>query len=94
MKKKYGILEYQAPDWSAHKYYYKSINLDGVGRDWFDCLNDDQQTYVQQMSKYSHLDYDEVIKQYDEDILPNHIKHQNKLGWQCDNEGNIIGFIE
>ena len=46
------------------------------------------------MSKYSHLDYDEVIKQYDEDILPNHIKHQNKLGWQCDNEGNIIGFIK
>ena len=94
MNKKYGILEYQAPDWSAHKHYYKSIDLDDVGHDWFDCLNDDQQAYVQQMSKYSHLDYDEVIKQYDQDILPEYIEHQKKLGWKCDSEGNIIGFIK
>jgi len=91
---KYGILEYSAPDWSAHKYYYKSVDLDGVGYDWFDCLNDDQQAYVQQMPKYSHLNYDEVIKQYDQDILPEYIKHQKKLGWKCDNQGNIIGFIK
>lgn len=72
----------------------KTININEVGHDWFDCLNDDQQAYVQQMPKYSHLDYDEVIKQYDQDILPEYIKHQKKLGWKCDNQGNIIGFIK
>ena len=94
MNKKYGILEYQAPDWSAHKHYYKSIDLDDVGHDWFDCLNDDQQAYVQQMPKYSHLSYDEVIKAYDNEVIPNVIKKQKFLGWACDSQGNIIGFIK
>ena len=94
MNKKYGILEYQAPSWSAHKHYYKSIDLEDVGRDWFDCLNDDQQAYVQQMPKYSHLSYDEVIKAYDNEVIPNVIKKQKSLGWACDSQGNIIGFIK
>ena len=72
----------------------KSINIDEVGHVWFDCLNDDQQAYVQQMPKYSHLDYDEVIKQYDKDILPKYIKYQKSLGWACDSQGNIIGIIK
>ena len=94
MNKKYGILEYQAPDWSAPKHYYKSIDLEDVGHDWFDCLNDDQQAYVQQMPKYSHLSYDEVIKAYDNEVIPNVIKRQKSLGWACDSQGNIIGFIK
>ena len=94
MNKKYGILEYQAPDWSAHNHYYKSIDLDDVGHEWFDCLNDDQQAYVQQMQKYSHLSYDEVIKAYDNEVIPNVIKKQKSLGWACDSQGNIIGFIK
>tara|TARA_R100001443_G_scaffold109146_2_gene120266 strand:+ start:427 stop:729 length:303 start_codon:yes stop_codon:yes gene_type:complete len=68
----------------------KTININDVGQDWFDCLNDDQQTYVQQMPKYSHLNYDEVIKQYDQDSLPNIIKRQESMGWKCDKNGNII----
>ena len=94
MNKKYGILEYQAQDWSAHKHYYKSIDLEDVGHDWFDCLNDDQQAYVQQMPKYSHLSYDEVIKAYDNEVIPNVIKKQKSLGWACYSQGNIIGFIK
>ena len=47
-----------------------------------------------QMSKYSHLNYDDVIKQYDIDTLPNYIKKQKRLGWQCDSDGNIIGIIK
>ena len=91
--KKFGILEYLAPDWSAHKNYYRSIDLEGVGYEWFDCLTDDQQNYVLQMQKYDHLDYDEVIKQYDKDILPALIKHQKSLGWNYDNNGNFIGSL-
>ena len=72
----------------------KTINIDEVGHDWFDCLNDDQQVYVLQMPKYSHLDYDEVIKAYDNEVIPNVIKRQKSLGWACDSQGNIIGFIK
>ena len=72
----------------------KTINIDEVGHEWFDCLNDDQQAYVQQMPKYSHLDYDEVIKAYDNEVIPNVIKRQKSLGWACDSQGNIIGFIK
>ena len=72
----------------------KTININDVGHDWFDCLNDDQQSYVQQLKKYSHLKYDEVIKQYDQDSLSNIIKRQNSLGWECDSEGSIIGFLK
>ena len=71
----------------------KTINIDEVGHEWFDCLNDDQQSYVLQMQKYDHLDYDEVIKQYDKDILPALIKHQKSLGWNYDNNGNFIGSL-
>ena len=71
----------------------KTINIDEVGHDWFDCLNDDQQTYVQQLPKYSHLDYDEVVKAYDNEVIPNVIKKQRALGWECDSQGNIIGII-
>ena len=45
------------------------------------------------MQKYDHLDYDEVIKQYDKDILPALIKHQKSLGWNYDNNGNFIGSL-
>ena len=71
----------------------KTININEVGQDWFDCLNDDQQVYVLQMPKYSKLDYDDIVKAYDKEVLPNVIKNQAKLGWDCDSEGNIIGFI-
>ena len=70
----------------------KTININDVGQDWFDCLNDDQQVYVLQMPKYSKLDYDDIVKAYDKEVLPNVIKNQAKLGWDCDNEGNIIFF--
>jgi len=72
----------------------KTINIDEVGHDWFDCLSDDEQSYVQQLPKYSHLEYDEVIKQYDKDSLTNIIKRQQAQGWKCNSEGNIIGIIE
>ena len=68
----------------------KTIYINDVGHDWFDCLSDDEQSYVQQMPKYSHLEYDEVIKQYDKDSLKNIIKRQESQGWNCDSEGNII----
>jgi len=71
----------------------KTININDVGQDWFDCLNDDQQVYVLQMPIYSKLDYDDIVKAYDKEVLPNVIKNQAKLGWDCDSEGNIIGFI-
>jgi shikimate kinase len=48
---------------------------------------------VQQMPKYSHLDYDNVIKQYDQDSVANIIKKEESNGWKCDNQGNIIGII-
>ena len=72
----------------------KTINIDEVGYDWFDCLNNDQQTYIQQISKYSHLNYDEVVKAYDKEVIPNVIKKQRALGWECDSQGNIIGIIK
>ena len=72
----------------------KTINIDEVDHDWFDCLNDAQQTYVQQMPKYSHLNYDEVVKAYDKEVIPNVIKKERALGWECDSQGNIIGIIK
>ena len=69
----------------------KTINVNEVGHDWFDCLNDDQQVYVQQLKKYSHLDYDEVIKAYDKDSLSNIIKRQESMGWKVNDQGEIIG---
>jgi hypothetical protein len=71
----------------------KQFCIDEVGYDWYDCLNDDEQDYVQQMPKYSHLDYDNVIKQYDQDSVANIIKKEESNGWKCDNQGNIIGII-
>ena len=94
MKNKYGILEYKLEDWHPNKYGYKSININDVGVELFDCLSYDEQDYVMQMSKYSHLNYDDVIKQYDIDTLPNYIKNQKRLGWECDSQGNIIGIIK
>jgi hypothetical protein len=72
----------------------KTITINDVGHEWFDCLSDDEQSYVQQMPKYSHLEYEEVIKQYDQDSLSNIIKRQNSQGWDCDSNGNIIGFLK
>ena len=72
----------------------KTITINDVGQDWFDCLSDDEQLHVQQLPKYANLSYDEVIKQYDKEVLPNVIKNHAKLGWDCDSEGNIIGFIK
>lgn len=72
----------------------KTICINDVGHDWYDCLTDDEQSYVQQLPKYSHLEYDEVIKQYDQDSLSNIIKRQNSQGWDCDSNGNIIGFLK
>ena len=92
MKVKYGILEYIHP--ISNKTRYKSIKLEDVGYDWFDCLSNDEQSYVQQMKKYAHLNYDEVIEQYDKDILPAKIKRERKKGWECDSQGNIIGIIK
>ena len=68
----------------------KTITINEVGEDWFDCLNDDQQVYVQQLKKYSHLEYEEVIKQYDKDSLSNIIKKQESMGWKCNKNGDII----
>ena len=75
-------------------YKTKTICINDVGYDWFDCLSDDEQSYVQQLPKYSHLEYDEVIKQYDQDSLSNIIKRQNSQGWNCDSNGNIIGILK
>ena len=61
----------------------KTININDVGQDWFDCLNDDQQFYVLQMPKYSKLDYDDVVKAYDKEVLPNVIKNQIKFIFIC-----------
>tara|TARA_R100001443_G_scaffold107364_1_gene117190 strand:- start:544 stop:861 length:318 start_codon:yes stop_codon:yes gene_type:complete len=72
----------------------KTITINDVGYEWFDCLSDNEQSYVQQLPKYSHLKYDEVIKQYDQDSLSNIIKRQNSQGWECDSDGNIIGFLK
>ena len=72
----------------------KTICINDVGHDWYDCLTDDEKSYVQQLPKYSHLEYDEVIKQYDQDSLSNIIKRQNSQGWDCDSNGNIIGFLK
>ena len=72
----------------------KTITINDVGYDWFDCLSDDEQTYVQQMPKYSHLNYDEVVKAYDKEVIPNVIKKERALGWECDSQGNIIGIIK
>jgi len=72
----------------------KTITINDVGKDWFDCLSNDEQLHVQQLPKYANLSYDEVIKQYDEDVLPNVIKKERALGWDCDSNGNIIGFIK
>ena len=94
MNNKYGILEYKLEDWHPNKYGYKSININDVGVELFDCLSYDEQDYVIQMSKYSHLNYDDVIKQYDIDTLPNYIKNQKRLGWECDSQGNIIGILK
>ena len=75
-------------------YKTKTICINDVGHEWYDCLTDDEQTYVRQMKKYSHLEYDQLIKQYDQDSLPNIIKRQNSQGWECDSDGNIIGIIK
>tara|TARA_R100001463_G_scaffold126834_1_gene184736 strand:- start:775 stop:1095 length:321 start_codon:yes stop_codon:yes gene_type:complete len=75
-------------------YKIKTICINDVGYEWYDCLTDDEQSYVQQLKKYSHLEYDEVIKQYDQDSLSNIIKRQNFLGWNCDSDGNIIGMLK
>jgi hypothetical protein len=72
----------------------KTITINDVGYEWFDCLSDDEQSYVQQLPKYSHLEYDEVIKQYDQDSLSNIIERQNSQGWECDSDGNIIGILK
>ena len=72
----------------------KTININDVGQDFYDCLSYDEQSYIQQLPKYSKLNYDDVIKAYDKEVLPNVIKNQAKLGWDCDSEGNIIGFIK
>jgi len=72
----------------------KTITINDVGQDWFDCLSNDEQVYVLQMPKYSKLDYDDIVKAYDKEVLPNVIKNHAKLGWDCDSEGNIIGFIK
>ena len=72
----------------------KMITINDVGFDWFDCLSNDEQLYVQQLPKYANLSYDEVIKQYDKDILPAYIKKQKSMGWRCNSEGNIIGFVK
>jgi len=72
----------------------KTITINDVGQDWFDCLSNDEQVYVLQMPKYSKLDYDDIVKAYDKEVLPNVIKNHVKLGWDCDSEGNIICFIK
>jgi len=72
----------------------KTITINDVGQDWFDCLSNDEQVYVLQMPKYSKLDYDDIVKAYDKEVLPNVIKNHAKLGWDCDSEGNNIGFIK
>lgn len=98
MKNKYATIQDLVPgknfdffnNYGDQVYKTKRICINNVGQDWFDCLTHDEQTYVMQSEKYSHLEYDEVIKQYDQDSLTNIIKKQESLGWKCDEEGNII----
>ncbi len=53
----------------------KTIKINNVGKDYFDCLTDDEQNYVQQMPKYAHLNYDQVhmllnsLDDYDKNTL-------------------------
>ena len=101
MSKKYATIKKLVPgnnfdffnNFGDQVFKDKTICIDEVGYDWYDCLNDDEQDYVQQMPKYSHLDYDNVIKQYDQDSVANIIKKEESNGWKCDNQGNIIGII-
>ena len=46
MKNKHGILEYKLEDWHPNKYGYKTININDVGIELFDCLSYDEQDYV------------------------------------------------
>ncbi len=46
---KYGIIEYVHP--VSNRTSYKSVKLEDVGSDWFDCLTDDEQSWVQQRKK-------------------------------------------
>jgi hypothetical protein len=102
MSKKYATIKKLVPgthfdffnNFNDQVFKDKTICIDEVGYDWYDCLNDDEQDYVQQMPKYSHLDYDDVIKQYDQDSLANIIKKEESNGWKCDHQGNVIGFIK
>jgi hypothetical protein len=99
---KYGTIKTYVPmaefnffnNFSAQKRIEKTITINDVGSDWFDCLTDDEQNYVLQMPKYSHLDYDGVVKQYDQDVLPTVIKKERSKGWDMNKQGNIIGFIK
>tara|TARA_R110000765_G_C18543880_1_gene561349 strand:+ start:154 stop:519 length:366 start_codon:yes stop_codon:yes gene_type:complete len=81
-------------DYNSGRYVDKWISIKDVNQEEFDWLSDDEQSYVQQMPKYSHLDYDGVVKQYDQDVLPIVIKRERSKGWEVDNQGNIIGIIK
>ena len=102
MKYKYAIIKDLVPgrnfdffnNFEDQIYKNKTVCINDVGKLLFDLLSDDEQTYVLQMKKYSHLNYDDVIKKYDQDTMPNYIKHEKSLGWKCDKQGNIIGFID
>ena len=99
MKNKYVQIKDLAPgkdfdfftNFSDQVLVNKTIKINDVGKDYFDCLTDDEQNYVQQMPKYANLDYDQVIEQYDKDVLPTVIKKERANGWLVDDEGNIIG---
>ena len=81
-------------DYNQGGFVNKWIDIQEVNKDYFDCLSSDEKDYVQQLDKYSHLDYDEVIKQYDLDVLPAVIKRERALGWDVDDQGNLIGFLK
>ncbi len=70
----------------------KTITINDVGFDWFDCLSNDEQLHVQQLPKYANLSYDEVIKQYDKDILPAYIKNKNQWVGSVIVRGTLLGL--
>ena len=83
-----GISKIKKSKTGGVKDYARAILGQGLGLGF----GDEAEAYVR--SILSGKEYDEVIKQYDKDSLPNIIKRQETQGWKCNSEGNIIGIIE
>ena len=80
MSNKYGILEYKLEDWHPNKYGYKSININDVGVELFDCLSYDElmMFFTEYINSYDgSLDHNknfykpkELIKRTNNKLIP------------------------